>query len=99
LLSTAASLRKTSSRKLNGSMLEDRKRLMKRELLLLLLPRLQPVKETKIDLKLPSQQRPRRRPSKSPKLKLKPLKERKPPLPERLTLDGAVPNRSRWKLV
>jgi hypothetical protein len=80
-------------------MLEDRKRLMKRELLLLLLPRLQPVKETKIDLKLPSQQRPRRRPSKSPKLKLKLLKERKPPLPERLTLDGAVPNRSRWKLV
>jgi hypothetical protein len=88
-----------SSRKQNGSMLEDRKRLMRRELLLLLLPRLQPVKETKIDLRPPSQQRPRRRPRKSPKPKLKLLKERKPPLLERLTLDGAVPNRSRWKPV
>lgn len=88
-----------SSRKLNGSTLEDRKRLMRKELLLLLLPRLQPAKETKIDLRPPSQQRPRRRLSKSPKLKLTLLKDRKPLLLERLTLDGAVPNRSRWKLV
>jgi len=79
---------------------------MRRELLLPLLPRLVPVRETKTDLRLPYPNLKHRlnKLKRKPKLKSRPRqhplrrpRRRRKRLRDRSTVDGALASRSRWK--